>query len=150
MSDLKQVFLKVHQLYTGTSRDLHSTRMKEKLIIKSPGLPAHRRGKQVVLTTGEVTREAVLAALSYSDDDGKDLVQAAKRICQDLSNKEHEFKFSFDKNSQKKFRPNELNNVITNDIRGTNVSLLHDDKTRDIAVGLSQVVKFNAILKRLL
>ena len=82
MSDLKQVFLKVHQLYTGTSRDLHSTRMKEKLIIKSPGLPAHRRGKQVILTTGEVTREAVLAALSYSDDDGKDLVQAAKRICQ--------------------------------------------------------------------
>ena len=44
-------------------------------------MQAHRCGKQVVLTTGEVTTEAVLPALSYSDDDnGKALVQAARLI----------------------------------------------------------------------
>ena len=44
-------------------------------------MQAHRRGKQVILTTGKVTTEAVLSALSYSDDDdGKGLVKAAKPI----------------------------------------------------------------------
>ena len=63
------MFLKAYQRYTGTSRDLHSTRLKKKLISKTPGLQAHRRGKQVILKTGGVTAEDVLAALSYSDDD---------------------------------------------------------------------------------
>ena len=113
------MFLKAYQRYTSTSKDLHSTQLKEKLFSNVPGLQAHRRGKQVILTAGEVTTEAVLATLSYSDDDdGKALVQAAKLIHQDLFNNENEFKFNFDKHSQKKFRPNELTNVITNNIRG--------------------------------
>ena len=46
-------------------------------------MQTHRRRKQVILTTGEVTTEAALAVLSYSnDDDGKALVQAAKLIRQ--------------------------------------------------------------------
>ena len=57
------MFLKAYQCYTGTSIDLHSTQLKKILIFKIPGLQAHRRGKQVILTTGEVTTEAVLAAL---------------------------------------------------------------------------------------
>ena len=102
LSDLKQMFLKAYQRYTGTSIDLHSTRLKEKLISKLPGLQAHRCGKQVILRRGEVTTEAVLAALSYSDDDdSKALVQTAKLIRQDLLNNENKFKFNFDKDSQK-------------------------------------------------
>ena len=81
------MFLKAYQRYTGTSIDLHSTRLKEKLVFEIPGLQAHRRGKQVILTTGDVTAEAILATLSYShDDDGKPLVQPAKLIRQDLFN----------------------------------------------------------------
>ena len=33
-------------------------------------------------------------------------------------------------------------------LEGTNVSILDDDKTRDIAVDLSQLVKFNAIKRK--
>ena len=60
LNDLKQIVLKAYQRYTGTSIDLHSTRLKEKLISKIPEL-------QVILTTGEVTIEAVLAALLHSE-----------------------------------------------------------------------------------
>ena len=63
LSDLKQMLLRAYQRYTGTSIDLHSTRLKEKLISKIPGFQAHGHGKQVILTTDEVTTEAVLAAL---------------------------------------------------------------------------------------
>ena len=69
LSGLKQMFLKAYHRYTGTSINLHSTRLEEKLISKIPGLQAHRRGKQVILKTGEVITETELAALSYSDDD---------------------------------------------------------------------------------
>ena len=34
LSDLKQMFLKTYQLYTDTSIDLHSTRLKKKLFLK--------------------------------------------------------------------------------------------------------------------
>ena len=89
--------------------NLHSTRVKEKLISKIPGLQAHKRGKQVILTRGEVTREAALSALGYSDnDDGKALVQAAKLIRPDLFNNENEFKFNYDKDSQKNSVPMSL------------------------------------------
>ena len=36
LSDLKQMFLKGYQRYTGTSIDLHSTRLREILISKIP------------------------------------------------------------------------------------------------------------------
>ena len=52
LTDLKQIILKAYQRYTGASIHLHSTWLKEKLISKIPGLQAHRRGKQVILTTG--------------------------------------------------------------------------------------------------
>ena len=63
LSDLKQMFLRAYQRYTGTSMDLHSTWLKENFISKIPEFQTHRRGKQVILRTGEVTTEAVLAAL---------------------------------------------------------------------------------------
>ena len=151
LGDLKEMFLKAYQRYAGTSIDLHSTRLKEKLISKLPGLHAQRRGKQVILTTGEITTEAVLAALSYSDADadGKALVQAAKLIRQDLFNKENEFKFNFAKDSKKNSVPMTLIMLLQMILEGTDVSFLDDNKTRDIAVGLSQlVIKFNAIKRK--
>ena len=131
LGDLKEMFLKAYQRYAGTSIDLHSTRLKEKLISKLPGLHAQRRGKQVILTTGEVTTEAVLAALSYSDDDddGKALVQAAKLIRQDLFNKENEFEFNFAKDSKKNSVPMTLIMLLQMVLEGTNVSFLDDNKT---------------------
>ena len=129
--------------------NLHSTRVKEKLISKLPGLQAHKRGKQVILTRGEVTREAALSALGYSDnDDGKALVQAAKLIRPDLFNNENEFKFNYDKDSQKNSVPMSLIMLLQMILEGTNVSLLDDNKTRDTAVGLSQLVKFNVIIRK--
>ena len=112
-------------------------------------MQAHRRGKQVILKTDETTTEAELAALSYSDDDdGKALVQAAKVIRQDLFNNENEFKYNFDKDAQKNSVPMSLMILLQMILEGINVSLLYDNKTRDVAIGLCQLVKFNAIKRK--
>ena len=102
-------------------------------------MQTHRHWKQVIVTKGEVTIVAVLAALLYSD--------LAKLICHDLFNNKYEFKFNFDKDSEKKIVPESLMwlQMIS---EGTNVSLLDDNKTRDIVVGLSQLAKFNNIKRK--
>lgn len=57
-------------------------------------MQTHRHWKQVIITKGEVTIVALLAALLYSD--------LSKLICHDLFNNKNEFKFNFDKDSEKK------------------------------------------------
>ena len=76
------------------------------------------------------------------------MVQAAKLIRQYLFNNENEFKFNFDKDSQKNSVPMSLIMLLQIILEGTNVSLLDDNKTRNIAVGLSQLVKVNAIKRK--
>ena len=91
-----------------------------------------------VVTTGEVTTEAVLARLSYSDsDDCKALVQASKPICQDFFNNENKSKLNFDKDFQINYVPMSLMMLLQIILERTSVSLLDDNKTWDIAVGLS-------------
>lgn len=99
----------------------------KKNIFRIPGLQAHRCGKNVTLTIGEVSTEAGLAKLLYTDDDdGRTLVQAAKRIRQDLFNNETNWNSILIKILKKKmFRPNEL---ITNDIRGDKMLAKHETK----------------------
>ena len=89
----------------------------KKIISRIPGLPAYRCRKKVTLTIGEVSTEAGLAKLSYTDDDdGRALVQDVKLIRQDLFNNETNWNSILMKILKKeKFLPNEL---ITNDIRG--------------------------------
>ena len=71
----------------------------------------------------------------------------SKLIRHDLFNNKYEFKFNFDKDSEKKIVPESLMwlQMIS---EGTNVSLLDDNKTRDIVVGLSQLAKFNNIKRK--
>ena len=89
----------------------------KKIISRIPGLQAYRCRKKVTLTMGEVSTEAGLAKLSYTDDDdGRALVQDVKLIRQDLFNNETNWNSILMKIlKKKKFLPNEL---ITNDIRG--------------------------------
>ena len=87
-----------------------------------------------------------MSGLWYIDnDDGKPLVQAANRIRQDLFNNENKFKFEMDKDSQINSVPMSLMIILQVILERTNVSLLDDNKTRNIAVGISQLVKFSAI-----
>ena len=54
-----------------------------------------------------------------------------------MFNDENEFKLNFDKDSQKNLVLMSLMMLLQMILEGTNVLLLDDNKTRDIAVGLS-------------
>ena len=48
LSKLKKMFKTAYQRYSGESTDPQSTRFKEELISKMPGLQAHKKGKQII------------------------------------------------------------------------------------------------------
>ena len=54
LSELKQMFISAYHRYTGTDIELHSIRFKEQLLSRIPGLQAHKRGKQYVLTSDDL------------------------------------------------------------------------------------------------
>ena len=76
------------------------------------------------------------------------MVQDAKLFCQDLFNNENEFKFNFDKDSQKNSIPMSLIMLLQMILERTDVLLLDDNKTWDTVVGLSQLVKYNVIERK--
>ena len=68
-----------------------------------PGLQAHKKGKQIILTNEDIAAEAILAALSFdNEDDGKYMVNVAKRVRRDLFKEKKPFDGRFDKESQQK------------------------------------------------
>ena len=138
LGELKQMFISVYRRYTGTDIELHSTRFKEQLLSQIPGLQAHKRGMQIVLTSDDAATEAILAALSYSgDQNGLHLVQAAKLVRQYLFDGEASFSGNFVKDCQKGSVPKSLLMLVQMTLEGTSLSLAADNQNNNIALQLS-------------
>ena len=147
LGELKQMFISVYHRYTGTDIELHSTRFKEQLLSQIPGLQAHKRGMQIVLTSDDAATEAILAALSYSgDQNGLHLVQAAKLVRQYLFDGEASLSGNFVKDCQKGSVPKSLLMLVQMTLEGTSLSLAADNQNNNIALQLSQLIKFNALM----
>ena len=83
-----------------------------------------------------------------NEDDGKYMVNVAKRVRRDLFKEKKPFEGLFDKESQQKSVPNSLLMLLQMILEGTNIiASKNDNKTRDIALQIAQLVKFNAIKK---
>ena len=83
-----------------------------------------------------------------NEDDGKYMVNVAKRVRRDLFKEKKPFDGRFDKESQQKSVPNSLLMLLQMILEGTNIiASNNDNKTRDIALQIAQLVKFNAIKK---
>ena len=143
LSELKQMFILAYHRYTGTDIELHSSRFKEQLLSRIPGLQAHKRGKQIVLTPDDVDAEAILAALLYSgDQNGLHLVQVTKLVRQDLFDGEASFSGNFGKDCQTDSVPKSLLMLVQMILEGTSLSLAADNQTKNSALQLSQLIKF--------
>ena len=143
------MFISAYHRYTGTDIELYSTRFKEQLLSRIPGLQAHKQVKQTALTSDNVATETILAALSYSgDQNGLHLEQAAKLVCQDLFDGEASFLGNFGKDCQTDSVPNSLLMLSQMIPDGTSLSLAADNQNKNTAFQLSQLIKFNALKRQ--
>ena len=87
-----------------------------------PGLKAHKKGKQIILTTGDIAAKAILATLSFdNEDDGKYMVNVAKRVRSDLFKEKKAFDGRFNKESQHRSVPDSLLMLLQIILEGTNI-----------------------------
>ena len=95
-------------------------------------MQAHKRGKQIVLTSDDVATEAILAALLYSgDQNGLYLVQAAKLVRQDLFDGEASFSGNFGKGCQIDSVPKSLLMLVQMILEGASLSLAADNQIKN-------------------
>ena len=128
------MFISAYHCYNNIK--LHSTRFKEQLLSRIPGLQAHKRGKQIVLTSGNVASEAIVAALSCNgDQNGLQLVQTAKLVRQDLFDGEASFSGNFSKGYQTESVSKSLLVLVQMILKGTSLSLAQ----------FFQLIKFNTL-----
>ena len=130
----KKMFISAYHCYSNIK--LYSTRFKEQLLSRIPGLQAHKRGKQIVLTSGNVASEAIVAALSCNgDQNGLQLVQTAKLVRQDLFDGEASFSGNFSKGYQTESVSKSLLVLVQMILEGTSLSLAQ----------FFQLIKFNTL-----
>ena len=97
LSDLSKMYRdRLSQIDPGLSQNVHSTRLKNKLLEHIPGLQAQQHGKQVLLMFNEDISETINIAISHvTHQDSIHLVRAAQIIRNDLQKVKFDFDGSF-------------------------------------------------------
>ena len=100
----------------------------------------------MILTPDSVASDAVIDVITRSrEDDGMGLVQAAKVIRQDMSDKANTFHGNFDKKSQEDSVPTSLMMLVRMILEGTNISPTTSTATCQAALTISHLIKFNSV-----
>ena len=150
LNELKQMFISAYHRYTGIDIELHSTRFKEELLSRIPGLQAHKRENQIVLTSDDAATEAILAVLSHSgNQNGLHSVQAEKFLPQYLFDGDASFSGDVGKDCQADSVPKSLLVLVQMILESKSLFLAADNETKNIALQLSHLINFNALKKQL-
>ena len=148
LSDIKKMFSQRYEHYTKKAIDVHSSRLKDQLLLHVEGLKASRKGKEVLLSSEDVTGDALYdACVRSSEDDGICLAKAAKIIRREILKSKYSFKGRFDVESQKECVPSSLIHLVRMILEGTDISAEFDENTNVAALSVAQLVKFNCIKK---
>ena len=145
LSDLSKMYRdRLSQIDPGLSQNVHSTRLKNKLLEHIPGLQAQQHGKQVLLMFNEDISETINIAISHvTHQDSIHLVRAAQIIRNDLQKVKFDFDGSF--KECKELVPQTLRTLINMIMEGPNIEKQSCTNTRkrNIADNIAQLIMFN-------
>ena len=117
-------------------KNVHSTRLKLKILEDIPGLREEKQGKDVAITVdGEMGRAVFEACQLSSQDDGFILARAAKIIRKDLSSK------------SKSSYPLSLKRLIIMMLEENSLEDKTSAKTNNIANNICQIIRFNHLYR---
>ena len=129
--------------------NVHSTRLKLKILEEIPGLREEKQGKDVVLTLDGEMGRAVFEACHYSSQDGGFiLAKAAKIIRKALFEKDVSFNGDLSINKAESSYPFSLKRLIMMILEVSSVEDIKSTKTSKIANNISQIIRFNAVKHR--
>jgi hypothetical protein len=150
LSDLKSLYLqrlKEYGCLDVCMENIHSTRLKEKILSRIPELHESKKGRDVVLTFKDEVGFAIYKACKQDfEEDGICLSSAAnivrKQIFQHIQATE---KFSLEEGSQNTSVPRSLVTLISTIIGGSSISGNVSNAESKIALNIWQLILFNVV-----
>ena len=152
LSDIKSMYCKRLEEY-GTPAELvknvHSSRLKSKILNRMPELAEHRKGNDILLPFREEVGKAIFGACQQSyEEDGICLSKAAKIIRKQVDEHERNTKNLLIDGCEEKSVPLSLVTLISMIIGGASLSdhvPLVESKT---SLNIAQIIRFNLVKKR--
>ena len=132
---------------TGSCR-VHSTRLKERLLLQIPELRAEQQGRDVLMLFKKDIGDAVKRVIADDmDADAVHLVRAAQVVRKHMLERAYEFTGSFENGCELNAVPSSLTTLIRMILEGPNIeSQSQTNSTKaHIAVGLSELIQFNTV-----
>lgn len=148
MSELVVYYKKqLQQLGVKEDVNVHSTRLKERLLSYFPDFIPIKQGRDILLISDNDIGDALLKAKAYdADDDAVHLAKTAKIIRREMLKKSNTFKGSFDSDCQGKSVPVSLVALMSMILDGPSIE---DDVTSNqVALTIAQLLMFNCSSRR--
>lgn len=148
LADLRDLYkARLNQLGVTVEHQIHTTRLKNRLIFVFPDMRAHSKGRDVLLTFEDNLGEALWKACDY-DSDAMQLVRAAHLVRKELFDTKYTFDGSFHPDCQKDSVPPSLLALMKMILDGANIkhqTQLMDTATTKAALTVSQLLVFNSV-----
>ncbi len=150
LSDLKSLYsqrLKEYGSPDVRTENIHSTRLKEKILSRIPELQESRKGREIVLTFREGIGLAIYKVCKQDyEEDGICLSSAAKIVRkQILQHNQAEDKGLFEESCQEASVPRSLVTLIGTIICGTDITNNVATAESKVALNIAQLIHFNVI-----
>ena len=150
LTDLLHLYTdRLIELGVDVTRRIHSTDLKNRILANVPGLNAHRKGRDVMMSfdddIGHVLRDA---CLDDADDDAICLAKAAHIIRRDMLEIHTSFDGSFPVGCQEDAVPKSLIALISMIMDGPNIKKKDTDEVRQATLSLAQLLEYNSHVRR--
>lgn len=149
LSDISKLYSdRMEELGDCSNSRVHTTRLKERLLMRIPGLRAQNHGREVLLSFDKDIGNALnKASKEDGDTNALHLVKAAQIIRKEIFEKHYNFDGSFQEGCEEEAVSDSLKTLMSMIISGANIkeqSYSHTTKEK-IAIGLSEIVMFNCV-----
>ena len=146
LADLVKLYSsRLEHLYQGTSYNVNSTRIKERLLKLIPALWAETHGRDILLIFENYIGDAIHIACTENDSDSVYLMRTAKAIRKEIFSSTYAFKGTFESGCEENVVPPTLQVLMNMIMNGPNIECQAGiNKQRErIALSISELVMFN-------
>ena len=148
LTDIAQLYkIRLEQLGLTVEKQIHTTRLKNRLLSALPHLRAHSQGRDTLLSFEKDIGPALMMACHH-DSDAIHLMRAAQVVCKEMFESGFSFDGSFKANCQQEAVPPSLLALVNMILDGANIKhqtqLVHTATTKP-ALTISQLMVFNSV-----
>ena len=146
LCDLTRLYAtRLEQMGVSPSGRLHSTRLKERLLKRIPGLKAYTEGRDVLLAFDKDIGIALKKAeVDDSDNEASHLIKVAKMVRRDMFQLKNTFEGSFSTECQDDSVPDSLVTLVAMVLEGPSILDQNEAKaTSQQVLSIAQLIKFN-------